>query len=49
VAKNAILNGDFPRVIAILDRLSFPRAGARETATQEDESDTTHLLDTAEP
>ena len=23
VAKNALLNGDFPRVIAILDRLSF--------------------------
>jgi hypothetical protein len=26
VAKNALLNGDFPRAIAILDRLSFPRA-----------------------
>ena len=24
VAKNALLNGDFPRVIGILDRLSAP-------------------------
>ena len=38
VAKNALLNGDFPRVIAILDRLSFPRAGVRQMARQEDES-----------
>lgn len=26
VAKNALLNGDFPRVIAILDQLAAPEA-----------------------
>ena len=46
VAKNALLNGDFPRVIAILDRLSFPTAGVRQIGTQKDESDATELLDT---
>jgi hypothetical protein len=34
VAKNALLNGDFPRVIDILDRLSRGRlAEAREAAS----------------
>ena len=33
VAKNALLNGDFPRVLAILDRLSVhgPTVGVRAT------------------
>ena len=38
VAKNALLNGDFPRAIAILDRLSSPRIRVCQMARQEDES-----------
>lgn len=49
VAKNALLNSDFPRVVAILDRLSCPKAGVRQMTAHEGESDTIDLLDTAAP
>lgn len=37
VAKNALLNGDFPRVIAILDRLSARAVRAEDAGVQEGE------------
>jgi hypothetical protein len=37
VAKNALLNGDFPRVIAILDRLSARAVRAEDAGVQESE------------
>ena len=39
VAKNALLNGDFPRVIAILDRLAARGARAEEAGDQAGERD----------
>ena len=39
VAKNALLNGDFPRVIAILDRLGARGVRADEVGNQAGERD----------